>query len=166
MPYLAELIEDIVLLRSYSGPKCTMYSVRKPNQDATEFYQWLTKFAYLNQKEGREKLQLFEIAQNLDHFKKYGVSQQDIRAEQGAGALSTRPNSLPAIRLYVIKMSENVLILLNGGLKTEIDPKRCLNVQAHFNFAVSLAKAIDKERDSLIVQNNQLISPDGTINIT
>jgi hypothetical protein len=131
----------------------------------TEFEIWLTQFSDLATKNGTEAEQFSDIKADLSYFGLRGVNREKIRPEQGAAALSKKSRGLPAIRLYVVRMSENHLILLNGGLKTQNDPQNCPNVQAHFNFAVTLARVIDRERDSLVVRNNQLFSPNGTINI-
>lgn len=50
------------------------------------------------------------------------------------------------IRLYCIRLTNNLVILLNGDIKTSLDPKKCPNVKSHFVFAVKLSKMIDKAK--------------------
>ena len=48
------------------------------------------------------------------------------------------------IRLYCIRLTDNVVILLNGGIKTKKLPIDCPNVRQHFNNAIKIAKRLDK----------------------
>lgn len=50
------------------------------------------------------------------------------------------------IRLYCIRLTDNLVILLNGDVKTHQNPKQCPSVQSHFELAVKLAKLIDKAK--------------------
>lgn len=48
------------------------------------------------------------------------------------------------LRLYCIRLSNDVVVLLNGGVKIEDDPRDCPNVGRHFHFAQLIARAIDQ----------------------
>ena len=48
-----------------------------------------------------------------------------------------------ALRLYCIRLTERVVILINGGVKTTDKALKCPNVRNHFRLAQSVAKAID-----------------------
>ncbi|MEX6691272.1 hypothetical protein QTN47_27430 [Danxiaibacter flavus] len=48
------------------------------------------------------------------------------------------------IRLYCIRLRNDMLILLNGDVKTHIDPAQCPKVSRHFALAHRLGRAIDK----------------------
>jgi hypothetical protein len=58
------------------------------------------------------------------------------------------------IRLYGIRLSSNVLILLNGDIKTNQNPRECPNVRNHFLFAnrlaVYLTNYIQEERIDIV----------------
>lgn len=47
------------------------------------------------------------------------------------------------LRLYLIRLNERVVILLNGGEKTDRDPEKCPNVRHHFRQAQRIAEALD-----------------------
>ncbi len=46
------------------------------------------------------------------------------------------------LRLYCLRLNDNVVILFNGGIKTTDYPQDCPNVRRHFNMANTLAKKI------------------------
>jgi len=48
------------------------------------------------------------------------------------------------LRLYCIRLTERIVILLGGGAKTEDKALNCPNVKRHFQFAQAVAKAIDE----------------------
>lgn len=48
------------------------------------------------------------------------------------------------IRLYCIRLTDNLLILLNGDIKTHKDPRECGNVKQHFKRAIAIAAKLDK----------------------
>jgi hypothetical protein len=52
------------------------------------------------------------------------------------------------LRLYLIRLNEHVVILLNGGEKTSRLPKDCPNVRVHFLRAQQIAMAIDDALNS------------------
>jgi hypothetical protein len=55
------------------------------------------------------------------------------------------------LRLYCIHISENTVILLNGGIKTKHDPMECPNVKIHFGRALKIAVRLKKAvADSLV----------------
>ncbi len=47
------------------------------------------------------------------------------------------------IRLYCIRLTDHVLVLLNGDIKTTNKPKDCPNVKLHFENAIKIAKKLD-----------------------
>ncbi|HEY6083442.1 MAG TPA: hypothetical protein VIU45_08295 [Chitinophagaceae bacterium] len=48
------------------------------------------------------------------------------------------------LRLYCIRLTDEVVVLLNGGIKTQRDPKNCPNVKPYFEMAIKIAKVLDK----------------------
>jgi hypothetical protein len=64
------------------------------------------------------------------------------------------------LRLYCIRLTNRIVILLNGGVKTHDQALACPNVKEHFRFAQAVAKSIIAmliER-SIIIDGKQLIS--------
>ena len=48
------------------------------------------------------------------------------------------------IRLYCVRLTDNLVILVNGGIKTKIDPTLCNNVSPHFRRTYRIASNLDK----------------------
>lgn len=48
------------------------------------------------------------------------------------------------LRLYCKLLTESLVILLNGDIKTLLDTKSCPRVKQHFNFALKLGTALNK----------------------
>ncbi len=76
------------------------------------------------------------------------------RHEGNADAL---PNNVPleiidaneadfGLRLYCIRISDDIVILLNGDIKTARDPNDCPNVGGHFKRARKIARLLDQAR--------------------
>lgn len=59
------------------------------------------------------------------------------------------------LRLYCVKISEEIVILLNGGRKTAQSVKDCMNCKPHFDFANKVSDAVYAAR------NNDEIEIDG-----
>lgn len=49
------------------------------------------------------------------------------------------------LRLYCLRLSDSVVILFNGGLKTNDDPEKCHNVSRHFKDAQIFSKKINEK---------------------
>ncbi len=86
------------------------------------------------------------------------------RFENNAHALPSKPNKNQAVkvmlhsklRLYCVKLSENIVILCNGGVKTENAAQKCSNVSRHFRLANKIAKKIQEElKDGFIRINGK-----------
>jgi hypothetical protein len=48
------------------------------------------------------------------------------------------------LRLYCIRLTDDVVVLLNGDIKTKQAPTECENVKVHFSNAIKIAKKLDK----------------------
>jgi hypothetical protein len=62
------------------------------------------------------------------------------------------------LRLYCVRLTDNIVILLNGGIKTKRDPKFCPNVSKHFKNAVNIARNIDHalQHQLMRLNNNRI----------
>lgn len=88
-----------------------------------------------------------------NHFR--GAELRLFRHERAADALPPKVKDAEAIldieivlhselRLYCVRLTNEVVVLLNGGVKTEDDPLDCPNVREHFRFAQAVAKKINE----------------------
>lgn len=99
-----------------------------------------------------------------DIGKRYGAREAHFRHERTADALPPpyyiqpgKPNKY-GLRLYCIRLSEQVVILLNGDLKIENNPENCPNCRRHFRFANTLARKLDEamRNKELLVAGREL----------
>lgn len=113
-------------------------------------------FIHHHQSSHKEQLNfILEWIQQIGNIK--GALQQYFRFENDAGALPpptriAQNESVSSIqniqildfdmRLYCLRLNENVVILFNGGIKTENRAQDCTNVRGHFNQANILAQRI------------------------
>jgi hypothetical protein len=74
------------------------------------------------------------------------------------------------LRLYLIRLNDAVVILLNGGEKTTRNPEDCPNVRHYFRQAQLIADAIDEALDNKDIiynerKNDIIIQPEFEIQI-
>lgn len=114
----------------------------------SEFRDFQTRMG--NKEENQ--LELSEINRYIEKIgNEFGAFPQHFRHEKAAEALppyyhtfidSNKQNDY-GLRLYCIRMSNSVVILLNGDRKTKQKAQDCLNCRIHFERANKIAKAID-----------------------
>ncbi|NCU04804.1 MAG: hypothetical protein GXC73_12540 [Chitinophagaceae bacterium] len=136
--------------------KVDIYTVQIGDNELFEFEKYYQK----EFPEHREERDFIDA--KLEEIKERGALQHYFRFEENAVAM---PNAVPqeivelnrddqGIRLYGIRLSSNVLILLNGDIKTNQNPRECPNVRNHFLFAnrlaVYLTNYIQEERIDIV----------------
>lgn len=69
-------------------------------------------------------------------------------------------DDFPPLRLYMMRVCDQILILFNGGLKTNRTAQLCPNVSTHFRTANSLCNQIDDRIRSreIVIDGNRLIT--------
>jgi len=98
----------------------------------------------------------------------HGARSRYFRSENEAQALPTFEVTNPkgVLRLYCTVLSENVVILFNGGIKTTQKAQDCPNVSAHFRLAIGFSKKLNEaiiSKDIVIsnnIKNRLIISED------
>lgn len=67
------------------------------------------------------------------------------------------------LRLYCIRLTNRIVVLLNGGVKTTDGALACSNVKSHFMLAQRVAKSIDGmlSEQSITVRGGQIVSNAG-----
>lgn len=107
--------------------------------------------------------QLQEIIRFIQQIgNEYGATENFFRHERLAEALppkfhrfiTTEPNEY-GLRLYCLRLSEQIVVLLNGDMKTHQNPEQCNNCRKHFRLANKISHQI-----------NQAISLDKTIELS
>lgn len=147
-------IEEFITFR-----KVTFYTVRFERDlemdDMSETDKFFHKFENdLDNTHELDKMTAFleELGEN------FGANKALFRHERRADALPPNKSIMKEyelldfletdkyrLRLYCLRLSDSVVILFNGGLKTHNDPEKCDNVSSHFKDAQIFAKKISEK---------------------
>lgn len=140
----------ILVVHSFDISKVGFYSVQRINSDETVEEPEYENFKSRMKDGGKKESQLKEIEDIIINIGHNGATEHYFRKE-GKQARAIPPLSVQlwgsdgitefGLRLYCIKVTEEVVILLNGDMKLEKDPAKCPNCQLHFEFANDVAKA-------------------------
>lgn len=126
--------------------KVTYYTIQMEEEDSSLFLQ------FINNHENKYQEQLSLIRSWLSKIgKDIGAKERYFRVERFRGG-DTRALPPPSkfiniecnLRLYCMRINDNIVILYNGALKTANTAQECDNVRPHFLLANKLSKAIDK----------------------
>ena len=165
----------IVFLGSF--PKADIYSISIVGNDGALEINEFENFSELmkNDPASREADQLNEIETLINEITHYsGALESKFRGEGNNKIFSAIPSphyrfwgsngtSHFGLRLYCIRVSDEILILLNGCSKTHQNPIKCPNCHAPYYFAESFAESFF---DALNVNKNILIDERYIINAT
>lgn len=135
-----EIVEDL------SSARVDIYTVQIGENQLFEYEEFYNK-EFPDHVEER-----FFIEAALEEIRIRGALRHYFRFEENAVAMPNRvPEELIAlnkndqgIRLYGIRLSDHVLILLNGDIKTTQNPRDCPHVRRYFLFANRLAVVLTK----------------------
>jgi hypothetical protein len=116
-------------------------------------------FLYRMMQVGRYRIELQKLNSRIDTIgEKFGAFPKFFRHERKAEALpgndyhyfevNDEGDEEYGLRLYCLRLTNEVVLLLNGGMKTEYDPENCPNCRKHFRFANQVARAISKDIES------------------
>jgi hypothetical protein len=126
--------------------KVAFYTIQIEGQENDEFNDFLLRMK-------RELKDKSELAQLLSHIgnigSNWGYRNSDFKREDEAhrfllpfkSQIST--NSPYGLRLYCVVLSPQVIILVNGNLKTEKSVRSCKNCYPYFVLANRLAQSLD-----------------------
>ncbi len=137
---------SIERLGEFTFNKVTYYSVRLEDKGNTEFEDFLERHEH-NEDIRQELDELFWWLEQLGTH--IGARADYFRPERQAHALpppyrKLRKAQHEHLRLYCMRLSDQVVILFNGGVKTAETAQQCPNVKPHFDLANRLAEAIDE----------------------
>ncbi len=119
----------------------------------------------------------FDIIINImDLMGRRGADKDLFRHEGRAGALPPDRSKLrklglnlsdefQALRLYAMRLSDCVVVLFNGGIKTAVKAQDCPNVRHHFSTANLIAQAIDSaiRNQETNIEGKEIIGKEFTI---
>lgn len=132
-------------------PLVSFYTVRLEESELSETEKFIERF-----------LEHAEFKRDFDAIMAWiekmgndlGARRIFFRDEEGANALPPRKGILeqytPAfvefsqLRLYCVRVSDQIVILLNGGIKTSEKVQDSPDCMAHFRFAIQFCKQLDR----------------------
>ena len=122
------------------------YTVRLGNNE-------LTEFELFDEKVFPNHTHEVELAYNVIlEIQRRGAYQHQFKPEHAANALPRVSQQDMddnkddfGLRLYCILLTRELVVLLNGGIKTKRNPEDCENVKDHFLRAKKIAVRLDKD---------------------
>ena len=114
----------------------------------------LSEFELFDDKDFTNHAKEIEILYNaIDAIQIKGAKSFFFKDESNANALPIVPTAIMnankldyGLRLYCIRLTDNLVVLLNGAIKTYKNPLLCKNVQKHFKNALKIATKLDTLR--------------------
>ena len=137
-------------------------AIEKIHDFSTGFIQFYTIRLNYNNKTEYESFMEIDFNTHLDEIKilnaaietigkRMRINERYFEPERGGFALPSVSKEIKdantndfGIRLYCLIPNSNILILLNGGIKTKLKPEECPNVSSHFDRMIKLKAQIDR----------------------
>jgi len=152
----------LILLKNFSFEKVKYYSFEFLEKGEPEFIDFLHRM----EKESEYQEDMDNLMVWLEEIGKYyGAKQKFFRPEGYISDTTALPppgrimvsHNIPVrnIRLYCMRLSEHIVILFNGGIKTTEKAQDCRNVSGYFKQANRLVKKIDQLIREHEIQLNQ-----------
>lgn len=149
------------------------YTVRIEGRSTAEFVDFFQRLSISE----NDKTELTEINRYIEQIgTQFGAKPRHFRAEDAAEGLppsyhefiGTQANDY-GLRLYCIRLSETIVILLNGDRKTAQKVQNCVNCYKHFELARKLSQKINHaiiDGDIILDHDNMdIIMEDFTLDI-
>lgn len=149
------MIVEIIPISNLSYEKVAWYTVKVEGRDFSEFKDFQNRMS-LNE---NDLIELNEIRRYIEQIGKFlGAHPKHFKHERAAERLpppyhlieTDNPEDL-GLRLYCIRLCNEIVILLNGARKTKINPEKCPNCSKHFKLANRLSVIITNA-----IQNKQI----------
>lgn len=112
----------------------------------------ITEFEFFDNKDFPNHYEELQIIYNvINEMRVRGAKEFFFKNERNAEALPIVSQAIQdankedfGLRLYCKRMSDELLIIFNGDIKTHINPNSCVNVCNHFTRAVRIGFYLDK----------------------
>lgn len=134
-------------LEEFVTDKVTYYSVRFVDKEVTEFEAFVQKHAHQADIQDEWADMMIWMQERLGQ--RSGAKKHFFRHEGKADGLPPSAQHLDIhydknLRLYCLRISDHVVVLFNGGIKTTQKAQDCPTVKSHFSNAQYLAATITK----------------------
>ncbi len=148
------MIVQIIPISTLSNDKVSWYTVKLEGKDISEFKDFQQRMS----KNAKDETELNEIRRYIRQIGKYlGALTKHFKHERAAERLPPPYHYIETddpddfgLRLYCIRLCNEIVILLNGGRKTSSNPEKCPNCSSHFKLANRIAIKINEA----ILENN------------
>lgn len=140
------IFAKILEIQGFTGNRVKYYSVQVGDRKYSEFEDFIRRHLEIK---AIDK-QLNYLNRVLENFSHEGARRHYFREERAFQALPPKARYLEfdlgreQLRLYCLYISENIVFLFNGGIKTKAKAQDCKNVKSYFQEAEKLTSAIDK----------------------
>lgn len=141
------MVVSILPILTLALEKVRYYTVRFEDKNISEFREF-------QQRTGQHSpVELAEINRYIQLIgERYGAVKEHFKVEDAAERLPPPYHQFIetdgigdfGLRLYCIRLTPGIVILLNGDRKTALKVKDCKNCYPHFDIARKIAKQIDK----------------------
>jgi len=160
----------ILYLEQLQFSNVAYYTVQVQGRPLSEFHDFQTRM----QEQKKDRKQLAEINRFIETIgKKHGAQERFFKREGYAERLPPATYHFIdsdgetdfGLRLYCVRISEEVVILLNGDRKTTQSIKDCPNCKPHFDFANKIADAVyyARQKDEIEIDEFDILTEDDFI---
>ncbi len=148
--------------------KCIkFYAVKVEGDENGSEYNEFEKFNEAFREHANEIIrdEFFDIISIIEEIGENNELLRFLRPENSAFALppkhkarirSVKIKAHTKLRLYCVLLNNQIVILCNGGWKTENHPQDCPNVSTHFRLAEKLANYINKNRSDFPTMDKEM----------
>lgn len=138
------MIATIEVLDTFNYSKVRFYTLKFEERHRTEFEDFVQRMMDNAMNAGN----MTEISKWIEKIGQRGAEKHYFKHERAAEAIplfyeTEHPDSPFGIRLYAIRLSNSIVVLLNGDLKTADKAEDCENVKPHFRLANKVAKKLN-----------------------
>lgn len=141
----------ITEIKQFKFSKTHFYSIKFLDRGKSEFKDFYERMQQ-NDVDYKEVLEIINWFSDWANYE--GALEDFFREEREADRLfqpmeftikdddQIEPNL--GLRCYCYRLNQNVVILFNGGRKTQQDPEKCDNVRDYFLQAIAISKVLDE----------------------
>jgi hypothetical protein len=164
----------ILTIKAFTFKKVHFYTIRI-NEQISEFTDFVSRMK-------QSKLNTHELGELITFIGEigveYGATKNRFRHEAAAEALAvptvshmdieSEEENHYGLRLYCVRLSNSIVILLNGDRKTTQKVQDCPNCKSHFQLANKISLKITKaiiEKEILLDGKNLLFEDDFELNL-